>query len=77
LTTDSFGRRSIGSIIGTAYVFNQIGGATGAFAGGASLAWTGSFDAALWLSIGCTAIALPGIWFLWRSGGGRMNEVNG
>lgn len=68
LTTDSFGRRSIGTIIGLAYVFNQIGGATGAFAGGASLAWTGGFDAALWLAIVSTALAMPGIWYLWHRG---------
>lgn len=75
LMTDSFGRRSIGAIIGLAYVFNQIGGAAGAFAGGASLAWTGSFDAALWLAIVSTTVATPGIWILWRLSRAQTEEA--
>ena len=64
LATNLFGRKAIGTILGFAYVFNQIGGAAGAFAGGASLDWTGSFNAALWLTIVTTTLALPGIWLL-------------
>lgn len=50
LAPDIFGRRAIGTILGTAYLFNQVGGAVGAFAGGAAQEWTGGFDAALWLT---------------------------
>ncbi|MBF9033916.1 MFS transporter [Rhodobacterales bacterium HKCCE2091] len=64
LATNLFGRRAIGTILGFAYVFNQTGGAIGTFAGGASLEWTGSYDAALWLTIVTTLLALPGIWLL-------------
>lgn len=64
LATNLFGRKAIGTILGSAYVFNQIGGAVGTFAGGASLEWTGGFDAALWLAIVTTTLALPGIWLL-------------
>jgi predicted MFS family arabinose efflux permease len=66
LATNLFGRKSIGTILGFAYVFNQIGGAIGVFAGGASLEWTGAYDAALWLAIAMTLIAMPGIWLIKR-----------
>jgi MFS family permease len=46
-----FGRRNIGSIMSVAYVFNQLGGAAGVYAGGASLDYTGNYSASLWLSI--------------------------
>ena len=61
LATNLFGRKSIGTILGFAYVFNQIGGAVGTFAGGASLEWTGDYDAALWLAIATTLVTLPAI----------------
>ena len=66
LATNLFGRSAIGTILSLAYVFNQLGGAVGTFAGGASLAWTGGFDAALWLAIITTALAIPGIALLAR-----------
>ena len=66
LATNLFGRTAIGTILSLAYVFNQLGGAVGTFAGGASLAWTGSFDAALWLAIITTVLAIPGIAMLAR-----------
>ena len=66
LATNLFGHRSIGTILGFAYVFNQAGGAVGTFAGGASLEWTGGYDAALWLAIGTTLLAMPGIWLFAR-----------
>lgn len=58
-----FGSRSMGAILGTAYVFNHIGGAAGAYAGGASLEWTGSFDAALWsaITVSLAAIAVTAL----------------
>ncbi len=58
LGIDLFGRRNIGTILGTAYVFNQVGGAAGTYSGGLSLEWTGSFDAALWLAIVITALSI-------------------
>lgn len=58
LASDLFGRRSIGAILGSAYVFNQLGGASGVFVGGISLQWTGSFHAALWVAVTTTAIAI-------------------
>lgn len=61
LATALFGRKAIGTILGFAYVFNQIGGAVGTFAGGASLQWTGDYDAALWLAIATTLATLPAI----------------
>jgi len=57
LASDLFGRRSIGAILGSAYVFNQLGGAVGVYAGGASLEWTGSYAAALWLSVVTTVLS--------------------
>jgi predicted MFS family arabinose efflux permease len=66
LATNIFGRKSIGTILGFAYVFNQTGGAIGVFAGGASLEWTGTYDAALWLAMAMTLIAMPGIWLIKR-----------
>lgn len=64
IATNLFGRKSIGTILGFAYVFNQIGGATGVFVGGASLEWTGSYDLALWIAIAITLIAMPGFWLI-------------
>ena len=55
--TEFFGKRSIGAILGTAYVFNQVGGAVGTFSGGASLQFTGSYSAALWTSIVITLLS--------------------
>ncbi len=52
-----FGKRAIGAILGSAYVFNQIGGAVGTFAGGASLQFTGDYSAALWVSIVITLLS--------------------
>lgn len=66
LAANLFGRTAIGAILSLAYVFNQIGGAVGTFAGGASLEWTGSFDSALLLVIITTAAAIPGIALLAR-----------
>lgn len=66
LATNLFGRGAIGTILGFAYVFNQLGGAIGTFAGGASLQWTGGYDAALWLAIATTVLALPAIWIFAR-----------
>jgi MFS family permease len=57
LASDIFGRRSIGAILGSAYVFNQVGAAVGIYAGGASVEWTGDYSAALWLSVITTAIS--------------------
>ncbi|WP_421949986.1 MFS transporter [Pelagibacterium sp.] len=51
LASELFGRKAIGAILGSAYVFNQLGGATGVFAGGASLAITGDYGASIWLAI--------------------------
>lgn len=67
LARELFGRRSIGSILGLAYVFNQVGGAIGVFVGGASLEWTGGFDAALWFAVGTTMISVICIAFLRES----------
>lgn len=67
LTSNLFGRGAIGSILSLAYLFNQLGGAVGTFAGGASLAWTGGFDVALWLAVIATAMATPTIAFLARA----------
>jgi len=53
-----FGSRSMGAILGTAYVFNQLGGAAGTYAGGLSLEWTNSFDTALWGAIFVTVAAI-------------------
>ena len=57
LASEIFGRRSIGAILGSAYVFNQVGAAAGIYAGGASLEWTGTYSAALWLSIFTTVLS--------------------
>lgn len=51
LTSELFGNRAIGAILGTAYVFNQLGGAAGVYAGGASLHITGNYSASIWLAI--------------------------
>ena len=64
IATNLFGRKSIGTILGFAYVFNQIGGAAGVYAGGASLEWTGAYDLALWIAILITLIAMPGFWLI-------------
>jgi predicted MFS family arabinose efflux permease len=62
LATSLFGGKAIGTILGFAYVFNQIGGAVGTFAGGVSLEWTGGYDMALWLAILTTLLAIPTVW---------------
>ena len=58
LASDIFGRRSIGAILGTAYVFNQIGGAAGVYAGGVSLEWTGDYTMSLWIAVATTALSV-------------------
>jgi MFS family permease len=58
LASDLFGQRSIGTILGSAYVFNQVGAAVGVYAGGASLEWTGDYSASLWLSALTTVLSL-------------------
>ena len=47
LTAHYFGRASVGTIMGAAYVLNQIGGASGIYAGGLAVDLTGSYEAAL------------------------------
>jgi predicted MFS family arabinose efflux permease len=66
LATELFGKRAIGSILGSAYVFNQVGGAAGVYIGGASFEVTGSYSTSLWvaiivtlLSIVCVALTAP------------------
>jgi predicted MFS family arabinose efflux permease len=51
LASELFGRKAIGAILGTAYVANQLGGAAGVYAGGASLSITGDYNASIWLAI--------------------------
>ena len=58
LASDLFGRRSIGAILGSAYVFNQLGGASGVFVGGISVEWTGNYHAALWVAVATTVVAI-------------------
>lgn len=57
LASDIFGRRSIGAILGVAYVFNQTGAAAGIYAGGASLEWTGDYGASLWIAVATTVVS--------------------
>lgn len=55
LTAHYFGRASVGTIMGAAYVLNQIGGAAGIYAGGLAVDLTGSYEAAL---IGAVVVSL-------------------
>ncbi|MGQ7791191.1 MFS transporter [Faunimonas sp. B44] len=64
LAAGLFGRRAIGAILGSAYVFNQLGAAAGVFIGGVSLEWTGSFHPALWVAIATTAVAVLCVGFI-------------
>lgn len=57
LTSQIFGKRAIGAILGAAYVFNQIGGAAGVYSGGLAYELTGNYNAALWLSVATTLVA--------------------
>ena len=56
-----FGKRAIGAILGTVYVFNQIGGAAGVYSGGLAYEFTGSYAASLWLSVATTVISTVAI----------------
>jgi predicted MFS family arabinose efflux permease len=58
LATELFGKRAIGSILGSAYVFNQVGGAAGVYIGGASFEVTGSYSTSLWVSIIVTLLSI-------------------
>lgn len=64
LAPELFGKRAIGAILGSAYVFNQVGGATGVYSGGLAYDLTGSYSAALWLSVATTLLATIAIAFL-------------
>lgn len=61
-----FGKRQIGTILGSVYVFNQMGGAAGVYSGGLSYDLTGGYAAALWLSIGTSLISVAVIVLLRR-----------
>ena len=58
LATELFGKRAIGSILGSAYVFNQVGGAAGVYIGGASFEMTNSYSTSLWVSIIVTLLSI-------------------
>lgn len=62
-----FGRRSIGTILGTIYVFNQVGGAAGVYSGGLAYDLTGNYSTSLWFSVLTTLIATIAIALLPRS----------
>jgi MFS family permease len=64
MASDLFGRRAVGAILGTAYVANQIGGAVGTYAGGASLEITGDYSASLWLAVATTLLSFGAILFI-------------
>jgi MFS family permease len=64
LAPEIFGKRSIGTILGTIYVFNQVGGAAGVYSGGLAFDLTGDYGMSLWLSVATTAIATVAIAFL-------------
>lgn len=57
LASELFGKRAIGAILGTAYVFNQLGGAAGVYAGGASFDITGNYNTSIWLAIFTTLMS--------------------
>lgn len=61
LASQLFGKRSIGAILGAAYVFNQVGGAAGVYSGGLAYDLTGNYSASLWLSVATTLVASIGI----------------
>lgn len=61
LAPELFGKRSIGAILGTVYVFNQVGGAAGVYSGGLAYDLTGSYSAALWLSVATTLVSTVAI----------------
>lgn len=62
--SELFGKRAIGAILGSAYVFNQVGGAVGVYAGGVSLEWTGDYSASLWLAVATTLLSFACILML-------------
>ena len=64
--SELFGKRAIGAILGSAYVFNQVGGAVGVYAGGASLEWTGDYSASLWVAVITTLLSFACILMLPR-----------
>lgn len=72
LVADLFGPKSLGVILGSAYVFNQIGGAAGIYSGGLSIDVTGSYRAALLLTAAASTISLV---FLSRLPAGSANAA--
>ena len=64
MTADIFGRRSIGAILGIAYVLNQIGGACGIYAGGLSYEMTGAYEPALSIAAATSFLSLICIWWV-------------
>jgi MFS family permease len=72
LAADLFGPKSLGAILGSAYVLNQIGGAAGVYSGGLSVDLTGSYQAALLLAAGASTISLV---FLSRLPTASANEA--
>ncbi|MDB5622159.1 MAG: hypothetical protein JWR39_722 [Devosia sp.] len=74
LAPELFGKRAIGAILGTVYVFNQIGGAAGVYSGGIAYDLTGDYSISLWLSVATTMVSTVAIALLPRSGPpqGRM-----
>jgi len=64
LAPQLFGKRSIGTILGTVYVFNQVGGAAGVYSGGIAYDLTGDYSASLWLSVATTLVSTIAIAFL-------------
>lgn len=63
MTADVFGRRALGAILGTAYVFNQIGAGLGIYAGGLSVDLTGNYTAALAIAATGSLFSVLFIWF--------------
>lgn len=66
LVADLFGQKALGSILGVAYVLNQIGGSAGIYAGGLSVDLTGQYDAALILAAAVSAVSLVAVALLPR-----------
>jgi len=64
LAPQLFGKRAIGTILGTVYVFNQVGGAAGVYSGGIAYDLTGDYSASLWLSVATTLVSTIAIAFL-------------
>lgn len=58
LVAEIFGQKSLGAILGVAYVLNQVGGAGGVYAGGLSVELTGGYGGALVLA---AAISMAGL----------------